>query len=345
MTKQLITLLLLLAGAVSLSAQSSSYETWRKQKTQEYARWQKLRAEMADLPVSPEQQAISNFIDEGFGIAPATGVTHPVNAVSVVPAAPAASTAPAVAAAIPGNMKVWVVVVGVAAYRHIQALNYTDDDAYRMYAFYKSPEGGSLPDNQIRELIDEAATRNNVLRALNEVYSRATSGDAIVFYFSGHGAPEAFVTQEYDGTAVNSGFILHREIQAIFDKSPAKYKYIIADACHSGNWASKGIKSAASAEQQYYQTFESARGGFVMLLSSMGNEYSVENSGVRQGVFSHFLIRGLKGEADANKDRIVSVIELFEYVKTNVTSATNHSQNPVLSGDYKNNPPISIVRE
>lgn len=80
------------------------------------------------------------------------------------------------------------------------------------------------------------------------------------------------------------------------------------------------------------------------MLSSMSNEYSLEQSGIRQGIFSHFLIRGLNGEADTNKDGIVSVVELFEFVKLNVLSHTNRRQTPVIAGDYMSNPPISAVR-
>jgi uncharacterized caspase-like protein len=241
-------------------------------------------------------------------------------------------------------MRVWVVVVGIADYQRIEKLNYTDDDAYRMYSYYKSPEGGGLPDNQIKVLIDEDATRNNVMRSMNDIYSQAGSNDVIIFYFSGHGARDAFVLWEYSGSTPNNrGLLLHEEINTLFERSPAKYKYIIADACHSGSSGRQGVKSAAATEQHYYQTFEQSSGGFVMLLSSMSNEYSLETSGIRQGVFTHFLIRGLKGEADANKDRIVSVVELFDYVESNVSTYTKRRQNPVLSGDYTANPPISVV--
>jgi uncharacterized caspase-like protein len=323
---------MLLTCIPTLFAQNSSYESWRKGKAQEYTRWQELRAEMGGLPISKEQQNISNFIDEGFGNTPTTSITQP-------------STTNPTITPTPANMRIWVVVVGVAAYRHIPGLNYTDDDAYRMYAFYKSPEGGSLPDGQVRVLIDEDATRSNVMKAMKDVYSQATKSDAIIFFFSGHGAKEAFLTQEYGGTSEGGkGLLMHSEIQSLFDQSPARYKYIIADACHSGSWAQQGVKSAAVTEQQYYQAFEQSGGGSVLLLSSMGNEYSIENSGIRQGVFSHFLIRGLKGEADANNDRVVSVTELFNFVETNVVQSTNHRQTPVLAGDYKNNPPISVVR-
>jgi hypothetical protein len=325
MKTRCITFLALLMGSSLLSAQNSSYESWRKQKAQEYARWQELREETGDLKTSKEQQAVSRFIDEGFGRAPATN------------SAPPTPTSPA---RVSSDMRVWVVVVGVASYRHIPGLNYTDDDAYRMYAFYKSPEGGSLPDGQVRVLIDEDATRSNVMQAMNEVYMQAASNDAIVFYFSGHGARSAFITQEYNGMSTdNKGLLMHREIQAVFDKSPARFKYVIADACHSGNWAQRETQSA------YYQTFEESGGAPVLLLSSMGDEYSIENSGIRQGVFSHFLIRGLKGEADTNHDQVVSISELYRYVDSNVVAATNHRQNPVLSGNYMNNPPVSVVRK
>jgi uncharacterized caspase-like protein len=76
----------------------------------------------------------------------------------------------------------------------------------------------------------------------------------------------------------------------------------------------------------------------------MGEEYSLELSGIRQGVFSHFMIRGLKGEADSNKDRVVSVIELFDFVKQNVQERTQYEQNPVISGNYDERLPISMVR-
>ena len=57
------------------------------------------------------------------------------------------------------EVKVWAVVVGIGRYTTMPVLKYTDDDAYHIYAFLKSPEGGALPDSQIRLLIDEDAFR------------------------------------------------------------------------------------------------------------------------------------------------------------------------------------------
>ena len=66
-------------------------------------------------------------------------------------------------------------------------LRYTDDDAYQVYAFLKSPEGGALPDKQVRILIDEQATRQNILDAMRTIFLRADENDVVMFYFSGHG--------------------------------------------------------------------------------------------------------------------------------------------------------------
>jgi uncharacterized caspase-like protein len=246
---------------------------------------------------------------------------------------------------------VWVVIVGVATYKVPDInLNYTDDDAYKMYAFYKSPEGGSLPDKQIALLIDEEATRSNVLEAITKTYSQAGKNDAIIFYFSGHGAEGAFITHEFDGDVTNyKGLLLHDELHAVFEQSKARYKYIVADACHSGS-AKKSLKQQNAASKSvsgngaFYQAFDHTSGGFVMLLSSMSSETSIETSGVRQGIFSHYLLRGLKGESDRNADRIVSVTELFDYVDAGVKGFTQGKQNPVLFGNYDESMPLAVVR-
>ena len=91
------------------------------------------------------------------------------------------------------DMKVWAVVIGVASYSHMPVLRYTDDDAYRMFAFLKSPEGGALSDDHIRILIDEEATKENITNTMNDVFSKAGPSDLVMLYFSGHGLKGSFL--------------------------------------------------------------------------------------------------------------------------------------------------------
>jgi uncharacterized caspase-like protein len=77
-------------------------------------------------------------------------------------------------------------------------------------------------------------------------------------------------------------------------------------------------------------------------MSSKSEETSLEAKGLRQGVFSYFLIRGLKGEGDVNYDGIVTVKELFDFVYVNVRQYTLNRQSPVIQGDYDPDMTISV---
>jgi len=238
--------------------------------------------------------------------------------------------------------KVWAVIIGVSSYNHMPTLKFTDDDAYRMYAFLKSPEGGALSDDRLNILIDEDATRHNILTSLQDVFSRAGSNDLVLLYFSGHGLQGSFLPSDFDGF---NNKILHEEINQIFQNSRAKYKICIADACHSGSLlAMKGTSSAKNALEKYYATLAQAAPGTALILSSKSNETSLESSGLRQGVFSHFLIRGLKGEADSNFDKIVTIQELYNYTESNVRTYTGNRQSPVIKGRYDRNMPAAVIR-
>lgn len=239
------------------------------------------------------------------------------------------------------SFKVWAVIVGIASYSHLQVLRYTDDDAYRIYAFLKAPEGGAVPDAQIRLLIDEAATRSNILRAMQEVFLKAGPNDLVLMYFSGHGLPGTFLPIDYNGL---QNKLLHEEINQVLRKSPAKYKLFIADACHSGGMIAMKNPSSQPLLKSYYSSLAQAQPGTALIMSSKSEETSLEASGLRQGVFSYFLIRGLKGEADSNRDNIVNIQELFDFVYYHVRQYTGNLQSPVIQGDYDRQMTVAVYR-
>ncbi|HHS95015.1 MAG TPA: peptidase C14 caspase catalytic subunit p20 [Phaeodactylibacter sp.] len=242
---------------------------------------------------------------------------------------------------ISDEIKVWAVVVGVARYAHMPVLKYTDDDAYHIYAFLKSPEGGALPDNQIRVLIDEDATRVNILRTMRQTFLKADDNDVVLLYYSGHGLPGYFLPVDFDGF---NNKIDHEDVKAIFKESKAKHKLCLADACHSGTLTAMKVAPSELAIQKFYRAFENSGGGTALLLSSKGDEFSLEDGGLRQGVFSHFLIRGLKGEADTNNNKVVTIQELFDFVYAKVTSYTGNAQTPTITGKFDPNMPVAVRR-
>lgn len=239
------------------------------------------------------------------------------------------------------DVKIWAVVVGVARYGHMPVLKYTDDDAYHVYAFLKSPEGGALPDDQIKVLIDEDATRTNIMRTMRQTFLKADENDVVVLYFSGHGLQGSFLPVDFDGF---NNKLKHEDIKDILNESKARHKLLLADACHSGSLMAMRSAPVQSTLKKYYNAFEESTGGMALLMSSKGEEFSLEDGGLRQGIFSHYLIRGLKGEADEDRNKIVTVQELFDYVYTQVRRYTAHAQTPTLTGIFDDTMPVSVVR-
>jgi hypothetical protein len=94
-----------------------------------------------------------------------------------------------------------------------------------------------------------------------------------------------------------------------------------------------------------YKAFEDTKGGLALMMSSKGEEYSLEDGGLRSGIFSHFMVRGLKGEADSNHDGIVNIQELFDFVHQQVRRYTGNVQTPTLTGEFDHRMPIAVVRE
>ena len=241
--------------------------------------------------------------------------------------------------------KVWAVVIGVSSYTNtpMPPLKYSDDDAYRMYAFLKSPEGGALKDDQIKMLIDEQATKKNIKQTMIDVFGNAGPNDLVMMYYSGHGLRGCFLPIDFNGF---DNKLFHDEVDQILEQSPAKYKLVIADACHSGGLAMKGAAPASDAQlvDLYYSNLAKSNAGTALILSSKSEEISLESSGLRQGVFSHFLIRGLEGEADQNYDKVVDVSELYEFIFANVKSYTADRQTPVIKGSFDKRMTVSVVR-
>lgn len=239
------------------------------------------------------------------------------------------------------EVKIWAVLIGISHYEHMPSLKYSDDDAYRMFAYLKSPEGGALKDNQISILIDEDATREKILKHMREIFSKADENDVIMLYYSGHGLEGTFLPIDYNGF---KNAIHHDEIKAIYNSSNAKHKVCYVDACHSGSLLATKNPFASSL-LYFYEELNQSSGGSAFLMSSKGKEFSLEDGGLRQGIFSHFLIKGLKGAADGDSNKIVTIRELFEYVSVQVKAYTNGVQTPLLAGDYDEQMPVGFITD
>lgn len=225
--------------------------------------------------------------------------------------------------------KIYAVVVGVNKYDgSVSNLNAAVVDAERVYSFLKADK-----QNRVVLLTDRDATKQNILKAMKQIYAQATKEDMILFYFSGHGDKGMFCP-----TNVKFGRmgLLHSEIRNAFKASNATNKLCVADACYSGSIVNKSKSNSYPTSQ-----VESSKENVVIFMSSRDDELSLESYLTNGGVFTRFFVKGMQGAADLNKDRGVSLHELYTYVRKHVRHGTDKQQTPIMYGNFNKNAIIS----
>ncbi len=214
--------------------------------------------------------------------------------------------------------KVYLVSVGISDYPGTQNdLPLPMEDAKTVTWLYTQNA-----DVEYRQLLNGQATRSNIISAMNTIFAKAKGDDVVVFFFSGHGYRGGFVA--YDG------YLDYAEIRKAMSKNSSKNKMIFADACFSG-------KIATPKKSQGNDLATAKKANVMLFLSSRSNETSIERRTMKNGIFTTYLIKALRGAADTNRDRIITAKELFKYVQRNVKKETSNRQHPVMWGKFPDN--------
>lgn len=261
--------------------------------------------------------------------------------------------------------KVYALIIGVSEYDDpkIKDLKYADADAQLYYDFLRSPQGGSVPEKNITLLTNKKATRANIIKALNHQFNDAFEEDLVIVYIACHGLPTKrgnklfFLGSDTDRENLEGSAVSQNEFDEAINSSRAQKKVWIADACHSGTVVStetaivggnmRGEREIAEATMvnRLLANVASAQASFIVLSASSAGETSVEAPqwGGGHGVFTYHLVEGLKGAADENKNKLVDIREIYEYVRTKVSDDTGKKQYPLLNGRYAKKFPMSVV--
>ena len=220
------------------------------------------------------------------------------------------------------NAKLYAVCVGINHYASptISDLYFAEKDCNSVASFLKKESG----DGSIYILNGKNATRYNIMQALNKISRVATANDVVMFYFSGHGADGGMAV--YDTGVKRTGILSYRDLSNIFKKSKVRNKIIFADTCHAG---SGKLTNESNRNTEYL-----SKQNILLFLSSRANENSIENRYLGCGIFTQHLLDGLRGKADANRDRAVTARELFDYVSPRVIRDTQSEQHPVMWGNF-----------
>lgn len=219
------------------------------------------------------------------------------------------------------------------------ALRYAEHDAEH-FAATLVDLGGFAPGDVVVLRGSDAEAARAALIALNDRIRTAGATDTmLVVYYSGHADAEAL----HLGA---TSFAL-TQLEQLVRGSPAAFRLLVVDACRSGALTRvKGGKPASSFPIALGDQL--AADGVVFWTASAASEEAQESDSIKGSFFSHFLMSGLAGPADADNDGAVTTAEAYEYARAATLRASSRTlagtQHPTFRDELAGRDAIVLTR-
>lgn len=229
----------------------------------------------------------------------------------------------------------WAVLIGVEQYEdaRVSPLRYCVDDAKLLQQTLISSCGYAASDVLLMVTgaadADQLPTKDNLTTWLRFFLKRVQPNDTVLIFFSGHGVLDQsgaswLLPSDTDVLHIDETALSAADFRKLLANCPAKEKLLLLDCCHSGG-KSLVVETAPlsnpGAEKIGMEFRDVAN--LLTLASCKANETSYEWGAKQHGLFTHFLVRGLKGDADVISDGVVNTAELYSFVRDNVASVAN----------------------
>ncbi|MFY2558541.1 caspase family protein [Corallococcus terminator] len=222
------------------------------------------------------------------------------------------ATSPAVA----GTRRVAVLVGHNVGSGERPPLRYAEADAVKLAGVLS--ELGDVPDADLivlqgQDLTTVRAALDAAAKKVDSLRDTPDTRVVLLFYFSGHS----------DGVALELGTerLLYADLRRWLDATRADVRLAIVDSCRSGALLRfKGGRPGPSFELRLTDEVHST--GHALLTSSAEDELALESREVGGSLFTHHLVSGLRGAADASGDGLVTLAEAYQYAYAHTVSAT-----------------------
>jgi hypothetical protein len=221
-------------------------------------------------------------------------------------------------------------------------LTYAAKDAAEIYAVIQKRcvddklfAKGEMP----KPLLDEAATAANILAELRKLAdgTKVKSGDLVIVYFSGHGERDDagklyLLTHETDRANLGSTALSGEKLKAELAKIPCKV-LLLLDACHS---TAIGPRKKSATDDLTRMVIDEDC-AVAVLAAAMGKEFALEgikdDSGqlIKNGLFTYALREALEGKAEADRDGLVFIHDVYQHVFKRVRDLSERKQNPFMA--------------
>ncbi len=229
-----------------------------------------------------------------------------------------------------GEAKLWILLVGVNKYQYesLPALRYSALDCQGLgEALAEATQG--FPHKEViihHDFVAQVPHLKTVRTSLKQIVSEAKPQDTILFYFSGHGVLEPNSQQAVlcladteKGNLLDTSLGL-QELLQMLGNSSAHQQLVWLDACHSGGMTLRGSRGQGvpllNPTVQLVEVLRQRAAqskGFYALLSCDQTQQSWEFPELGHGVFTYYLMQGLRGEA-ADSQGVIDADGLYKYV-------------------------------
>lgn len=236
-----------------------------------------------------------------------------------------------------GKPRLFVLAAGVSDYQHkdIPDLEYAVKDALDFKQVIQGQTGRGLYQEVIVRALKNPK-QEEVKQGLAWLKAQVTRNDVAIFYIAGHGLNDDkkqyfFITNETDPYNLDTTALSYKAIRDTLINLPSK-TIAFVDTCQSGNALGNDI--LASDLNGVVNDLSATENGVIVFTSSTSSQPSMELSSIKNGVFTHTILEGLRdgGTIDRyfTQDGKLTFKELDLHISNRVRKLTNNKQNPTL---------------
>ncbi|WP_153304532.1 ankyrin repeat domain-containing protein [Desulfosudis oleivorans] len=238
------------------------------------------------------------------------------------------------------NHHAYAIIIGIENYRqNLPKADFADQDALIMSRYLTKAMG--YPEENVVTLLNDHASNVDLVKYFEKwLPNNVEPGSTVFVYFSGHGAPDpktggAYLVP-YDGDPTfiaETGYSLSRLYDAL-GKLPAKEIIVALDSCFSGAGGRSVLAKGARPLVMNLQTGTALSKNMTVLAASSGDQISSTYDEKGHGLFTYFMLKGIKNEDVVNPDGSIKMDDLYGYLKPQVERIArkqyNNEQTPQL---------------